>query len=71
MLGVVFKSSLCDSVAGADLVVGSGDRLGLRGIRITAAVVELGDSVEIEVAFDSVVSEDSEVEIGVLEAVMG
>lgn len=54
MLGVVFETSPCgDLVADADLVIGRGNTVGLRGKGIIG-VVELGDSVDVEVAFDCV-----------------
>lgn len=54
MLGVVFETSPCgDLVADADLVVGRGSTVGLRGTGIIG-MVELGDSVDVEVAFDCV-----------------
>lgn len=63
MLGVVFKASSCGgSVAGADVLVVTGGSLGFRGFGTNAAV---------EVTFDSVVLENSDVETGVLEAVTG
>lgn len=62
MLGLVFETSPCGNlVAGADLFIGYGNTVGLRGTGIIAAV-ELGDSVDVEVAFDCVEIEELEAE---------